>query len=154
VEAAICSAVPADRALLVVDNGVYGDRMLKIARAHGIVAHAVRSDIFTPARAADVEQALATHPHGSPRAGVHHATTHGLLTPVAEIARVAHGLGRRMIVDAMSSLFGEPLDVAQEPLDFVTASANKCLQGVPGVAFVLARRAAMQTLRGRAPRSV
>jgi len=62
--------------------------------------------------------------------------------------------GRRVIVDAMSSLFGEPLDVCQEPLDFVTSSANKCLQGVPGVSFVLARRSALEALRGRAPRSV
>src|SRR5260370_39282288 len=54
----------------------------------------------------------------------------------------------------MSSLFGESLDVCQEPLDFVTASANKCLQGVPGVSFVLARRSALEALRGRAPRSV
>ena len=154
VEAAICSAVPADRALLVVDNGVYGDRMLKIARAHAITAYAVRSDIFTPVSARDVEMALAVHPDVSHVAVVHHETTTGLLNPVTEIARVAHRLGRRMIVDAMSSLFGEPLDVSQEPLDFVTASANKCLQGVPGVSFVLARRAALQALRGRAPRSV
>src|ERR671923_738101 len=54
VEAAICSAVPADRALLVVDNGVYGDPMLRIARAHGITAHAVRCDHFTAVRADDV----------------------------------------------------------------------------------------------------
>jgi len=154
VEATICSAVRADRALLVVDNGVYGDRMLKIARAHGIAAHVVRSDIFTPVRAADVEAALAAHPDVSHVALVHHETTTGLLNPVAEIARVAQRRGRRLIVDAMSSLFGEPLDVCQEPLDFVTASANKCLQGVPGVAFVLARRSALETLRGRAPRSV
>jgi len=154
VEAAICSAVPADRALLVVDNGVYGDRMLKIARAHGIAAHAVRSDIFTPVRTADVEAALAARPEISHVALVHHETTTGLLNPVAEVARVAQRLGRRMIVDAMSSLFGEPLDVAQAPLDFVTASANKCLQGVPGVSFVLARRPALEALRGRPPRSV
>jgi len=154
VEATICSAVPADRALLVVDNGVYGDRMLKIARAHGIAAHAVRSDIFTPVRPEDVEMALASQPEVSHVALVHHETTTGLLNPVAEVARVVQRLGRRVIVDAMSSLFGEPLDVAQEPLDFVTASANKCLQGVPGVSFVLARRSALQALRGRAPRSV
>src|SRR5215467_138173 len=154
VEAAICSAVPADRALLVVDNGVYGDRMLKIARAHGITAHAVRSDIFTPVSAKDVELALDGYSEVSHVAVVHHETTTGLLNPVAEIARVVHRLGRRMIVDAMSSLFGEPLDVAQEPLDFVTASANKCLQGVPGISFVLARRTALRALRGKAPRSV
>jgi 2-aminoethylphosphonate-pyruvate transaminase len=154
VEAAICGAVPPERALLVVDNGVYGDRMLKIARAHGIPAVAVRSDIFTPVRPADVEAALAAHPEVSHVAVVHHETTTGLLNPVAEVARVAHAAGRRVIVDAMSSLFGEPLDLAQDGIDFVTASANKCLQGIPGVSFVLARRAALDALAGRPPRSV
>src|SRR6267378_6757378 len=154
VESVICSALPGDRALLVVDNGVYGERMIRIARAHGIAVHAVRSDIFTPVRPADVETALTAHPEVSHVALVHHETTTGLLNPVAQVARVAHRLGRRVIVDAMSSLFGESLDVCQEPLDFVTASANKCLQGVPGVSFVLARRSALEALRGRAPRSV
>jgi 2-aminoethylphosphonate-pyruvate transaminase len=138
----------------VVDNGVYGDRMLKIARAHGIAAHAVKSDIFTPVRPADVDAALAAHPEVSHVALVHHETTTGLLNPVAEVARVAQRHGRRVIVDAMSSLFGETLDVAQEPLDFVTASANKCLQGIPGISFVLARRSALAALKGRPPRSV
>ena len=62
--------------------------------------------------------------------------------------------GRRVIVDAMSSLFGEPLDVAAEGVDYVTDSANKCLQGIPGVAFVLGRRTALEALRAQAPRSV
>jgi 2-aminoethylphosphonate-pyruvate transaminase len=154
VESAICSAVPGDRALLVVDNGVYGDRMLKIARAHGIAAHAVRCDIFMPVKPADVDAALAAHPEVSHVAMVHHETTTGLLNPIAEVARVAQRHGRRLIVDAMSSLFGESLEVTQEPLDFVTASANKCLQGIPGISFVLARRAALEALRDRAPRSI
>jgi 2-aminoethylphosphonate-pyruvate transaminase len=59
-----------------------------------------------------------------------------------------------VIVDAMSSLFGEPLDVGRHGIDFVTASANKCLQGIPGISFVLGRRAALEALRGRPPRSV
>ncbi|HEV8473766.1 MAG TPA: 2-aminoethylphosphonate--pyruvate transaminase [Methylomirabilota bacterium] len=154
VEAVICSAVPRDRALVVVDNGVYGDRMLRIARAHGIPAHAVRSDIFTPVSPADVEAALASHPEASHVALVHHETTTGLLNPVADVARVAARQGRRVIVDAMSSLFGESLDVPQEPIDFVAASANKCLQGIPGVSFVLGRRAALRALADRAPRSI
>ncbi|MBM4439062.1 MAG: 2-aminoethylphosphonate--pyruvate transaminase [Candidatus Rokubacteria bacterium] len=154
VEATIASAMPRDKALLVVDNGVYGDRMLKIARAHGIPAHAVTSDIFTPVDPAAVERALREHPDVSHVALVHHETTTGLLNPVADVARVAHRLGRRVIVDAMSSLFGERLDVAQDGIDFVTASANKCLQGIPGVSFVLARRAAVEALAQAAPRSV
>jgi 2-aminoethylphosphonate-pyruvate transaminase len=154
VEAAIASAVPRERGLVVVDNGVYGDRMLRIARAHGIAAHAVRCDMFTPVRPADVEAALLAHPDASHVAVVHHETTTGLLNPVAEVAHVAARQGRRVIVDAMSSLFGERLDVTQPAIDLVTASANKCLQGVPGVSFVLARRAALGELAGRPPRSV
>jgi len=154
VEATICAAVPAGGTLLVVDNGVYGDRMLKIARAHGIATVAVRCDIFTPVRPADVEAALVAHPDASHVAVVHHETTTGLLNPVAELARVAERHGRRLVVDAMSSLFGESLDLGQQALDFVTASANKCLQGIPGVSFVLARRRALAELAGRPARSV
>jgi 2-aminoethylphosphonate-pyruvate transaminase len=128
--------------------------MLKIARAHDIPAVAVSADIFTPVRAADVEAALRAHPEATHVAVVHHETTTGLLNPVAEIARVAARHGRRLIVDAMSSLYGERLDVTQDGIDYVTASANKCLQGIPGISFVLARRPALESLAGRPPRSV
>ncbi|HEX5815740.1 MAG TPA: 2-aminoethylphosphonate--pyruvate transaminase [Methylomirabilota bacterium] len=154
VEAAICAAVPADGTLLVVNNGVYGDRMLRIARAHGIPTVAVAGDIFAPIRAADVQAALVAHPTATHVAVVHHETTTGLLNPVPDIARAAARHGRRLVVDAMSSLFGETLDVTQDGIDFVTASANKCLQGIPGVSFVLARRTALDAVRGRPPRSV
>src|SRR3989440_4705730 len=154
VEAVIASAPPATGALLVVDNGVYGDRMTRIARAHGIPFHAVKSDIFSAVDPAAVERALHEHPEITHVALVHHETTTGLLNPVADVARVAHALGRRVIVDAMSSLFGERLDVTQDGIDFVMASANKCLQGIPGVSFVIARRSAVEALKGRAPRSV
>jgi 2-aminoethylphosphonate-pyruvate transaminase len=154
VEAAIASAVPAGKALLVVDNGVYGDRIARIARAHGIPSHPVKSDMFTPVDPDAVARELRAHPEISHVAIVHHETTTGLLNPVADVARVAHDLGRRVIVDAMSSLFGERLDVTQDGVDFVAASANKCLQGIPGVSFVIARRAAVEALKDRAPRSV
>lgn len=154
VEAAICAAVPAGGTLVVVNNGVYGDRMLRIARAHGIPTVAVAGDIFAPIRAADVEAALVAHPTATHVAVVHHETTTGLLNPVGDIARAAARHGRRLVVDAMSSLFGETLDVTQDGIDFVTASANKCLQGIPGVSFVLARRTALDAVRGRPPRSV
>ena len=154
VEATIASAVPPGKTLLVVDNGVYGDRMARIARAHGIPFHLVKSDIFTPADPAAIDRSLQAHPEVSHVAVVHHETTTGLLNPVAEIARVAAGHGRRLIVDAMSSLFGERIEVAQDGIDFVTASANKCLQGMAGISFVLGRRAAVEALAGATPRSV
>jgi 2-aminoethylphosphonate-pyruvate transaminase len=154
VEAAVCSVVPRDRSLLVVVNGVYGDRLVKIAQAHGIPVEALTYDHTTPVDPADVEATLRRKPEVSHVAVVHHETTTGLLNPVEEVARVTAQAGRRLIVDAMSSLFGEPLDVAADGIDFVTASANKCLQGIPGVSFVLGRRSALDALRGQPPRSV
>jgi 2-aminoethylphosphonate-pyruvate transaminase len=154
VEAAVCSLVPRERALLVVNNGVYGDRLLRIARAHAIPVEALTYDVTTPVPPADVEAALRAHPEVSHVAVIHHETTTGLLNPVAEVAAAAARQGRRVLVDAMSSLFGEPLDVTAPGIDAVMASANKCLQGIPGIAFVLARRTALEELRGRAPRSV
>jgi 2-aminoethylphosphonate-pyruvate transaminase len=154
VEAAICSAVPPGGALLIVNNGVYGDRMLRIARAHGLRAEVLTYDVVTPVDPADVERTLRAHPDVSHVSLVHHETTTGLLNPVADVVRVTARAGRRVLVDAMSSLFGEPLDVSQEGIDFVMASANKCLGGIPGISFALARRRVVEALKGRAPRSV
>ena len=154
VEAAVCAAVPRERSLLVANNGVYGDRLLRIAAAHGIRAEVLGYDITAPVSPADVETALRAHPEVSHVALIHHETTTGLLNPVADVTRVAARHGRRVLVDAMSSLFGEPLDVDQDGLDFVMASANKCLQGIPGVSFVLGRRAAVEALKGQPARSV
>jgi 2-aminoethylphosphonate-pyruvate transaminase len=154
VEAAICAAVPPDAALLIVNNGVYGDRMLRIARAHGIRAEVLTYDVVTPVDPADVERALRAHPDVSHVSVVHHETTTGLLNPVADVVQVAARAGRRVLVDAMSSLFGEALDVGQEGIDFVMASANKCLGGIPGISFALAPRRVVEALKGRAPRSV
>ncbi len=154
VEAAVCSALPRDRALLVVSNGVYGDRLVRIARAHGIPAEVLQYDFTTPVPPGDVEAALRVRPDVSHVAVVHHETTTGLLNPVMDVARIAARAGRRVLIDAMSSLFGERLDVDAEGVDFVMASANKCLQGVPGIAFVLGRRSALDALAGQPPRSV
>ena len=154
VEAAVCSALPRNRALLVVSNGVYGDRLVRIAQAHGIPAEVLRYDFTTAVPPGDVEAALRVRPEVSHVAVVHHETTTGLLNPVMDVARVAARAGRRVLIDAMSSLFGERLDVDAEGVDFVMASANKCLQGVPGIAFVLGRRSALDALAGQPVRSV
>jgi 2-aminoethylphosphonate-pyruvate transaminase len=154
VEAAIGAAVPPERALLVIDNGVYGDRMVRIARAHRIPAEVLAYDVVTPVDPGDVERVLRAHPEISHVSVVHHETTTGLLNPVAEVARVAARQGRRVLIDAMSSLFGEPLDFGGDGIDFVMASANKCLGGLPGVSFVLGPRRAVKALEGRPPRSV
>lgn len=154
VEATLCSVIPQDRAVLIVDNGVYGRRMVQMAKAHRIPAEVIQYDIATPVHPADVGARLAGRPDVSHVAIVHHETTTGLLNPVPAVAEVAARLGRGLIVDATSSLFGEPLDIAQAGIDFVTANSTKCVQGMPGVGFVLARRRALEALQDQPPRSV
>src|SRR5207237_1180728 len=81
--------------------GVYGDRLLRIARAHGIPTRALSYDVTTAARPDDVRMALRAEPQLTHVAVVHHETTTGVLNPVAEIARAAAAEGRRVLVDAM-----------------------------------------------------
>jgi 2-aminoethylphosphonate-pyruvate transaminase len=132
VEAAIASLVPEGAPLLVANNGVYGERIAAIARVHCIDVREVRFPWTEPVD----PDALARHAAGAAAVAlVHHETTTGLINPVSDVAR---RLGLPTIVDSVSGLGGEAI-VASD-FDAVVSTANKCLQGVPGVSFVLVRR--------------
>lgn len=138
VEAMIASGVPAGRKLLVVNNGVYGDRIAKMAAAHAIPFEEVRFPWDQPAD----PDAVAKRAKGAGAvAAIHHETTTGLVNPISEIARAAREAGARFLVDSVSGLAGDPIDVTQT--DFCAGTAGKCLQGLPGVSFVFARREAL-----------
>jgi 2-aminoethylphosphonate-pyruvate transaminase len=147
VEAMLGTAVPRDGRLLVLANGAYGERMIEIASRLGIPHEAVRvpeDEPIDPA-ALPLPMKRATHV-----AVVHCETTSGILNPAAEIGRRAREMGRTFLVDAMSSFGALPLDLAKSGVDFLAASSNKCLEGVPGIALVIARREALLESRGRA----
>ncbi|MFN3651159.1 MAG: 2-aminoethylphosphonate aminotransferase [Armatimonadota bacterium] len=154
VEATVTSVVPPDRKLLVIDNGVYGDRIRRMAVASGIPHRTLRYEWTEPPRLDDVEAALAEDPTISHLAVIHHETTTGLLNPVAELAALCRRCGREIIVDAMSSFGGEPLNVREHEITYLVSSSNKCLQGMPGLAFVVARRSALEGLASVPARSV
>src|SRR5262249_12601200 len=136
------------------DNGVYGDRIRQIAAAARI-PHQVQHYHWTEAaRPDDIDQALRQDPSISHLAVVHHETTTGLLNPVAELAATCRRHGREVIVDAMSSFAGEPLDVRKDEITYMVSSSNKCLQGMPGLSFVVGKRSALESLQGMPPRSV
>ena len=142
VETMILGAVPKAGRLLVVNNGVYGERILAMAKTAGIDADDVTFPWGTPADPA----AVAAKANGAAAiAVVHHETTTGQLNPIREIAAVARKAGARILVDAVSSLAGDPIDVAE--YDFVAGTAGKCLQGLPGVSFIFARRAMLDAPR-------
>jgi len=151
VEAAIGTLVGPSDALLVLANGAYGERMIEIARRLGRNVEALRWPEDQAVEPAAVERALAENPALTHVALVHCETTSGLLNPLAAVAAVVAGQRRAFIVDAMSSFGALPLDLRETPIAAVLASSNKCLEGVPGIAFALVEAAAIARAKRVAP---
>lgn len=151
-EMAVSSSVSATGALLVIDNGVYGDRIRKICRAHAIETVSVNGPWTERPDLQAVDAALAANPAVEVVGLVHHETTTGLLNPVAEVARICRHRGRRMVLDTISGLGGEALDL--DDVDIAVATANKLCQGLPGVSFCLVRRDFAADMAGYPPRSL
>ena len=149
VESMLSSSVPSTGTLLILANGVYGRRMAEIARVHGISFRLTEAPESHPVKAEAVADELAREP-ATHVAVVHCETTTGLLNPVEEIGRVVRQAGSVFLVDAMSSFAGMPLDVRGAEIDFLVSSANKCIQGVPGFGFVIARRSLLVLSKGHA----
>jgi 2-aminoethylphosphonate aminotransferase len=153
-EASLGSVVgPADR-VLIIDNGAYGRRAEQIAQALGLPHRMLSLGWGEYPHPEIVGAALAETPAITHCFFVHHETTTGMLNPLDAIVTACQRRGVVTIVDAMSSLGGVPLDLQSTPADFVISSANKCLQGFPGLSFVLARRAALARLAALPRRSV
>jgi len=150
VEATLGTAIPADGKVLVVANGAYGERMATIAGRLRIPHGVMRNQETVPPDPSQVRDLLGGDPSITHVALVHCETTTGILNPLEEIAAVVRESGRSFIVDAMSSFGGIPMDIGDLGIDFIVSSANKCIQGVPGFGFVIARRSALEKCEGRA----
>lgn len=148
VEATLSCAVRPQDKLLIVANGAYGKRMGDIARRHGLNHVLVSLRETAPVTPEAVRRALEEHPDISHLAMVHCETTTGILNPVEAVARAIRGRGLTFIVDAMSSFGGIPIDIRKLGIDFLVSSANKCIQGVPGFGFVIARRSSLSRCEG------
>ncbi|WP_430461962.1 2-aminoethylphosphonate--pyruvate transaminase [Thalassolituus sp. LLYu03] len=150
VESVISSALGADDKLLILANGAYGLRMAEMARVHGIAHVLLSASERDWVSAEALRDALAADHAITHVAFVHCETTSGILNPLALYADIIKSAGKTLIVDAMSSFGGIPMDVQNLGIDFVISSANKCIQGVPGMGLVIARRAALMACEGRA----
>jgi len=150
IEAVIGSVIPPHGRLLVLVNGAYGERMVQIARRLSIDVVEVRSVENAPVDVNALDATLAQDNAITHVAVVHCETTTGVMNPIDAVGTVTARFGRSLIVDAMSSFGAYPVDLAGWGVDYLISSANKCIEGVPGFAFVLARIAALQATRGYA----
>lgn len=151
VEATLGTLIPRDGKALILVNGAYGTRMARMCDVMGRAYLTLETPEDVPPEAGDVERLLAADPEISHVAAVHCETTSGILNPIADIARVVADQDRSLIVDAMSSFGALPFDLGRMPADAVMSSANKCLEGVPGMAFAIIRTEALARADGNAP---
>ena len=140
VESVLSSVIPRTGKLLVAVNGAYGHRMARIAKVQGISCETIVFDEVSPVQTESLQRAIVQDSTITHVGTIHCETSTGILNPVAELGHAVRELGRTFIVDAMSSFGGIPIDLEADKIDFLVSSANKCIQGVPGFAFVLARR--------------
>ncbi|KVD48728.1 2-aminoethylphosphonate aminotransferase [Burkholderia ubonensis] len=148
VESMIAALVPQRGKLLVIENGVYGERIAQIATQYAIAHEVLKHEWM---QAPDLAQIAARLDAGgfSHVAVIHHETTTGRLNDLGAIADVCRARGVKLLVDGVSSFGAEAIDFAGGDIDAVAATANKCLHGVPGAAFVIVRRSALAQAASR-----
>ncbi|KVR52001.1 2-aminoethylphosphonate aminotransferase [Burkholderia ubonensis] len=148
VESMIAALVPQRGKLLVIENGVYGERIAQIATQYAIAHEVLKHEWM---QAPDLAQIAVRLDAGgfSHVAVIHHETTTGRLNDLGAIADVCRARGVRLLVDGVSSFGAEAIDFAGGDIDAVAATANKCLHGVPGAAFVIVRRSALAQAASR-----
>ncbi|HEU4615269.1 MAG TPA: alanine--glyoxylate aminotransferase family protein, partial [Kofleriaceae bacterium] len=152
-EAALVSTVPSDRKILIVDNGAFGTRLVEVATVHDMDVVHLRYEWGQPVCVDDVERALVQYPEIAVVAMIHHETSVGLLNPIREVGALCRRHDALLVVDAVSSLGAEDLDVVRDNIDVCYASANKCLHAVSGAAIVCVAPRAWSRIEAVNPRS-
>lgn len=149
VEAMLGSFVPKDGKVLVLANGAYGLRAAQTMQYLGRAYTLVDKGDYLPPRGDEVAAALDADPAITHVVVIHCETSSGILNPVAEIAEAVYAKGRKLLIDSMSAFGAILLDVNEIRYEAMVSSANKCIEGVPGFGFVIARKTEFEAAKGR-----
>jgi 2-aminoethylphosphonate-pyruvate transaminase len=139
VEAMLGTFLPRGGKALVLANGAYGQRAAKAVAQMGRAVRLLDKGDYLPPRGRDVAAATAADPAITHVVAIHCETSSGILNPLDEIAQATRAAGRRLLIDSMSAFGAVPVLPAEIAFDAMVSSANKCIEGVPGFGFVLAR---------------
>lgn len=148
VEAMLGSFVPRDGKVLVLANGAYGLRAAQTLDYLGRAYHLLDKGDYLPPRGTEVAQILANDPAITHVLAIHCETSSGILNPVEEIAQATQAAGRKLLIDSMSAFGALPLDPVNLNCAAFVSSANKCIEGVPGFGFVVARKDEIAASKG------
>jgi 2-aminoethylphosphonate-pyruvate transaminase len=150
VEAMLTTLIPRDGKALIVINGAYGHRAKRICDIAGRATAVYETPEDTPPDLAALDALLKGDPAITHVFAVYCETTSGILNPISELALLVKRHGKSLLIDAMSAFGALPLDATQTPFDAVAASSNKCIEGVPGLGFVICRRSVLEKTQGNA----
>lgn len=150
VDAVLNSVIPSGKKLAILVNGSYGERLLSIARTYQIDCVVIESPAYEKLDLEKISTALKNDEAIYALAIVHHETSSGMLNPLEKIAEISTKYGKKLIVDAISSIGGIPIDVKKDRIDYLIGSSNKCLQGIPGLSFVICNKKELMHHQGKA----
>lgn len=148
VEAMLASFTPKDRKTLILANGAYGKRAAETMTYLGRPVTVLDKGDYLPPRGEEVAKLLANDPEISHVVAIHCETSSGILNPVEEISDAVAAAGRTLLIDSMSAFGAVPLEPARLQFDAMVSSANKCIEGVPGFGFILAKKTALEAAKG------
>jgi len=149
VEAMLGSFIPKDGKVLVLANGAYGLRAAETMKYLGRDYTLIDKGDYLPPRGEEVGAALDADPAITHVVAIHCETSSGILNPVAEISEAVYARGRKLLIDSMSAFGAIPLQVDEIRYEAMVSSANKCIEGVPGFGFVIAKKAELEAAQGR-----
>lgn len=150
VESVLQTALSRDDHILIISNGEYGNRMIEMANVIGKHITALNVAYNEVPNLTDIRKILEVEKEITHVAFVHCETTTGILNPIDSICNLAKEFDKKVIVDAMSSFGGIPINVDDLEIDYLISSANKCIQGVPGFGFVVAKKDSLILTEGNA----
>ncbi len=139
-ESMLSSFAGNNKKVLVLTNGVYGDRIQSILEIHHTPVKKLSAPLGDFPKLSDIESVLKQDHAIHAIAMTHHETSTGMLNPLADVAKLAKRYGKIMLVDAISSLGAEELPIGELGLDYVAGTSGKCLHGFPGVSFVMVKK--------------
>jgi len=147
-ETCISNLVEADDEVLVCVNGYFGERMCEIVDRYGGKARRIESPWGKVTEPSAIDEALKGS-RAKVVALVHAETSTGARQPLEEIGKIAHENGALLLVDAVTSLGGHPVNVAEWGIDACYSGTQKCLSCPPGLAPVTFSERAMDAVRNR-----
>jgi len=153
-ETVLSSVLKENEAVLLVKNGVFGERLAEILKCYDILYYPVDVEWGKLPDLCAVEETLKKHKDVRLIAMVFHETSTGMINPVHDVGCLARKYGKMYMVDAISAIGGEDVNVKRDHIDFCTGVPNKALAGLPGVSFVYINRYVLNQVQEAPQRNV